>query len=81
MDDWVCVRTCLVSYLFFFLSSVFEFLFGICKGGGTTKELLEADIKKIKEDVVTVTKDNEDLIVKEMIEEAASCEGKINVTT
>lgn len=57
------------------------FLFGICKGDGATKELLEADIKKTNEDVVAVTKDDEELIIKEMIEEAASCEGKINVTT
>lgn len=78
MDDWVCVTTCLAPYLFFLKLC---FLFGICKGDGTTKELLEAGIKKTKEDVVAVTKDNEELIIKEMVEEAASCEGKINVTT
>lgn len=76
MDDWVCVTTC-SRILFVFLKLCF--LFGICKGDGTTKEFLEAGIKNTKEDAVAVTKDDEELIIKEMIEEAASCEGKINV--
>lgn len=59
----------------FFLSSVF------CSGFAKEIVLLEADIKKTKEDVVAVTKDNDELIIIKMVEEAASCKGKINVTT